>query len=164
VGHSTFGRAFTKVIAGSYSPAYGQLDWRAPHMSRIRGTVAVSGDRYAGRLPRNWNRAMVMAFPIEELEDLKAHASTIAHEEAVAYISERVVHVGTKATQGYLFERLNEEEMAIGMRIGRGPLEATPGIWLPDREAFSSVKHVRVVEAAIPVSALISEYPGMVMT
>jgi hypothetical protein len=52
---------------------------------------------------------MVMAFPIEELEELKASWPNGPHEEAVAYISENVMHVGTKATQGHLFERLSEE-------------------------------------------------------
>jgi hypothetical protein len=107
---------------------------------------------------------MVMAFPVEELEELKEYAVAVAHEEAIAYTSEKVVHVGTKATRGYLFEQLSEEEMAIGMRLGRGPLQATAGIWLPETESFVSVRHLRVVETAIPVNALIYEYPGMALT
>jgi hypothetical protein len=165
IGQTSIGRSLTKAVAGSSYPLYRQLDWHTPdypyNPPDLRATIKVPGDRNAGRVPRFWRMATVIAFPTEELEELRIENFKSPQKRAVSYVAENTVHVGTQPNEGYLFERYTKNELAIAMRLGKGPLEATVGLWLPDERTFESVGQLRVVEAAIPVSALVEQYPGI---
>jgi len=162
LGQTTIGRSITKAVAGSSYPFYRQLDWHTPDTySDLRATINVPGDRNAGRVPRFWHMATVVAFPTEDLEELRTENFKSPQKRAVAYVAENTVHVGTQPNEGYLFERYTKDELAIAMRLGKGPLAAAVGLWLPEERTFESVGQLRVVEAAIPVSALVEQYPGI---
>jgi hypothetical protein len=159
LGHSTVGKVLTKAIAGSQSSSYRQMDWTSRNITyRIKSTIKVPGDPEAGIVPRYWNRAAIMASPKHRVRDLNDYKGG---KEAIAYISDEVVHVGVLATEGALFGELNEEELAISMRLGKGRLEATMGIWLPDDREFLGVRNVRLVETSAFVPSLATNYPGI---
>jgi hypothetical protein len=165
LGQTTIGRSLTKAVAGSSYPLYRQLDWHSPdypfNPPDLEATINVPGDKHAGIVPRFWHKAMVMAFPTEDLEKLRQDNFRSPQKRAVAYVADNTVHVGTQANEGYLFERLTKNELTVAMRLGKGPLEATAGLWLPDERTFESVEHLRVVEEAIPITALVEKYPGI---
>jgi hypothetical protein len=161
-GHTALGSKVIRATTGSRSPVYRQTDWFSQGISHdIRDTAIVPGDPRAPMLRRNWNQVAIFAATEAELVDLKDQAGPDPFKEAVAFVAEDVVRVGVKSTEGYLFENLTEEEVAIAMRLGRGPLEATMGLWLPDDRHFVSVENIRVVEAAVYQSSLPSDYPGV---
>lgn len=164
IGHTKVGGRIVGVFTGSTSPVYRQLDWRSQNIKKeVKGTVKVAGDPQAGRLARNWNESLLMAASEEGVGRLKDQAGAAPYKEAVAYVSESVVHVGTLATEDYLFTEIAEEKRAIAMRRGRGPLQATMGLWLPEDRMFLGAEDVWAVDA-IPVSALPSKYPGVLLT
>ena len=167
IGHSKVGKAVTKAITGSPYPGYRQLDWYSRGVtSEVKSTIKVPGDPHAGIVPRFWNRAAIMAMPRSDIRKVEQTRDLLppSYKEAVAYISDDVVHVGTMATESFLFELLNKEERATAMRLGKGPLEATMGLWIPKERHFISFDNVRVVEPAVFVSSLPQDYPGLALT
>lgn len=167
VSHTAVGRGFISLFTGSKSPAYHQLDWRSGNMySELRSTVEVPGDENAGRLARNWARALVMGVDRNIMDNLKAEGHPLKRQEAIAYVSEDVVHVGTLAT-GLLFEVIHDEQnrdkeyLGVAMRLGRAPLQAAMGIWLPEERAFVGSEGVEVLNPAANVPTLHYDYPGV---
>jgi hypothetical protein len=167
------GRGLAKIVAGSSSRSYLQGEWYSELSLRgmstdVRKTVTVPGDPTAGKLPRNWRNAMVMAATdealqklYEETEDSSSH--WFDREHAVAYIADDIVHVGIApqyilhrkvAEYHNLFRRMepaggSKSERAVAMRIGQAPLEATMGLWLPDDRHFVGVETLRVVTDSV---------------
>lgn len=165
-GHTLVGGFVTNVVAGSNSPMFRQLVYQSKDVSSsIAETVSVEGDKFAGRFPRRWPKAIIMAIELKRLSELKAEAyeEGALCKEAVAYIADDVVHVGSKRTEGILFTKLNYYDVAIAMRRGRGPLQATMGIWLPETRHFEGVSGVKVVEPSVQISALTHDYPGTLL-
>lgn len=154
LGHSALGGRLVGVVAGSRSPAYRQLDWFSRDIeAEIYATASADGDPYAGRLPRNWHTAVVIATTVEELAKLEQKAGSRAYQPAVAYVAQNVVRVGVDPhDRGPLFGWNAPDERAVGMRLGRGPLEAAMGIWLPDDRAFVSTASVHVAHKRVRVS------------
>lgn len=162
LGHTAAGRAVTSLVAGSSYDGYRQLDWYSRNItSEVKTTIKVPGDPKAGPVPRFWKNAAVLAAPSEEVENLRGRH----YKEAVAYLSEGVLHVGALATEWALLEHLSLKERAIAMRLGRGPLEATMGIWLPNEKHFISVENIRTVEESIPIDNLAQRFarPGLAL-
>jgi hypothetical protein len=160
------GSKAVSVFTGSDYPLYRQLDWHSGsdvNWTNVYNTVRVPGDQEAGLFRRNWRSAIVMSAKIEELEEIHEHPLTDEGQEAVAYISEGVVRVGIKPNDSPLFEDLNGEERAVAMRIGKGPLEATMGLWAPVERVFVGVNWLRLVEPKEGISALTTEYPGIAL-
>jgi hypothetical protein len=166
-GNNRLGRAATRLAVGSRSPAYRQSIWRSESISAlVLSTVKVPGDPSSGKLARNWDSALVMAVTDDDYAKLEKQVNhREPFEDAIAYISEDVVHVGTQAIrEGHLFAYISAEDLAVAMRIGRGPLEATMGLWLPEQRAFVGAENVHIVEAKLPVNELPSKCPGLHLT
>ena len=162
LGHSALGRTVTRAIAGSSSPAYVQLNWYSRGVTADTGARAkVAGDPQAGPVPRFWNRAAVLASHSEDIERLKSTAEDVEHKEAVAYVSEGVWHVGIMASEGALFEELNERENAVAMRLGKGSLNAAMGIWIPTEKHFMGAGTIRTVDQYAYVRTFVADYPGL---
>ena len=156
------GGRLMSVFSGSDSPNYRQLNWFSRRIeTSIQSTINVPGNLLAGRLPRSWDIAVIMATRDEELDKLTSYGDD--QQEAVAYISKGVVHVGTHPEGDNLFGFLDDnfEECAIAMRLGRGPLEATMGMWFPHDRHFMSVGSARVDTPEIHINRLPDEHPGM---
>jgi hypothetical protein len=165
-----------RAFAGSTSPNYIQADWYSGlslegMTAEVKSTVTVPGDPIAGKLPRNWINAMIMATTDEEMRALHEEAKARRQQEAVAYIAEGVVRVGVDPNRASLplFGRLSrmgeDNERAIAMRLGGAPLEATMGLWLPSERAFVGVETLCLVNEGVhvnqfaPLSQLLSEVP-----
>jgi len=168
IGHTALGSRLIRAWSGSRSPAYRQLDWFSQDINkaRIKNTITVPGVSQAAMLPRNWDLAMVMATTDNELERIHEQVGRGSYSDAVAYISEDVVHVGI-GRHGSLFGRLNDEERAIAMRRGRGPLEAMMGLFMHNRELFVGVEVLRLVEETVHIGNLSPKsqvYPEVPLT
>jgi hypothetical protein len=164
LGHSLVGKAVTRAVTGSQYPGYRQLDYFSRNVtSDIKNTVRVSGDPNAGIVPRFWYRALIMSTPQEELNDLLIDMrsnSKHSPQEAIAYISEGTVHVGAPYEQKALFG-FYKDERAVAMRLGKGSLEATMGLWIPEERHFTSVENLNVVAPGAAVRTLAVNYPGL---
>jgi hypothetical protein len=164
-GHTRAGRAVTRLIAGSRSPAYQQLDWRSRYVKRIGGEIVVTpADPDAGKLPRSWDRAAILAAPAEEIARLKEEVDG-PHQEALAYMTNDVTHVGTREDAAPLFSELpeSEGEVAVAMRLGRAPLRAAMGLWLPADRIFLGAQGPYLAESFIDTTAIATEYPGIAL-
>lgn len=169
IGHTRLGSKVVKAFTGSTSPNYVQLDWRSKGIdAHVPKTVKVPGNLEAGRLARNWPTAAILAINEEELKEL-AQLDPNEYQQAVAYVSEGIVHVGTRpnAESGYaekLFARYSDEELAVAMRVGRGTLEAAAGIWIPKERAFEAVHGIRVATEAMQIdNHLDVAYPNVAL-
>jgi hypothetical protein len=97
IGNTALGRSIAKPFVGSVSPAYRQLDWYSRNITyEIKSIERFHGDPLATKLPRFWTRAAVMASLEEEVNDLKETRGIVPpdHQEAVAYLSDDIWHVG----------------------------------------------------------------------
>ena len=163
------GRGLAKMVTGSSSGRYLQGEWYSELSLRgmstdVRKTVTVPGDPAAGKLPRNWRNAMVMATTVEALQKVYEETEDSSsrwfdREHAVAYIADDVVHVGIApqyilhrkvAEYHNLFARMepvgdSKSEYAVAMRLGQAPMEATVGLWLAEDRHFVGVETLRVV-------------------
>jgi hypothetical protein len=167
IGHNMAGKVIINAFSGSSSPGTVRGDWYSNIAEpEINSVIKVAGNPNAGWLARNWNTAMIMATPLEELVALYDEVNSAEQRHAVAYVTDDIVHVGIRAKGHTIgFGKINErEDRAVALRLGRGPLEATMGVWLPDERTFVSVSSVRVVETDCPVSAVGSKngpYPSV---
>jgi len=169
ISRTRLGRIITQPFTGSGSPNEIRAAWYANVHAEAEQWVSVPGDPNAGGWPRGWLNAMVMSTTEEEVQDLDDTYRRSDAREAVAYRSEEIVHVGIHPNQVALFGRLRKErfldEWAAGMRIGRGPLEASMGVWLPGEEAFIGASVLKLVHKEVhvnqfgPLSQTLSRVP-----
>lgn len=157
IGHTSLGAQAIRLFNGSRAMNFIQADWYSELSLRgfsaeVTATVRVPGNPSAGWLTRNWNSALVMATPEEEIEKLHERTDNAYFQEAAAYIADDIVHVGVdpnpaRLTHDRLFGRVDLGhglEKAIALRRGRGPLVATMGLWLPGERAFVGVESLRI--------------------
>lgn len=156
------GRAVSRAFNVPNYPYSHYMSWDSRDITaQVTATADnLKGDREAGWLAVDWLKAMIMASPADELSRLQREVDQ-PNEEAVAFFSKNVWRVGTSFAGNPLFEKLNVQEMTMAMMLGRGPLVASMGVWVPSERTFVGVNKLRVVEPAIYISALPSEYPGM---
>lgn len=167
LGHTWLGERVIGMVTGSDSPTYTQLDWFSRNVTVDSGplnTVGTgSGDPTAGRLPRSWHNAMVIGAPVEVVEGFKDSVSRSGWQEAVAYVSDKAVHVGVKPREPYLFGEVGDQNVGVAMRVGRAALSATMGLWLSSERTYVDFNGVEVVEPILPVSRLATRYPGVAL-
>jgi hypothetical protein len=108
---------------------------------------------------RFWGNAAVIAVPNFEADPVWQQGGV----EALAYISEGVTHVGTLPEGDKLFYALNNEEVAIGMRLGHDALLAVMGIWLPDQRHFEETPDRTIINYRTPVDSFHIDYPGLLL-
>lgn len=160
-GHTRFGKAVTRAFTGSTSPMYEQLYWTSHNIRTVAGQdVELFGDFDAGRLARNWQRAGVLATSADELARLKDEHADAWHHEALAYYVGRSIHVGFRAETGLLTE-IDNTRQAVAMRIGREPVMATVGLWLPAERTFVGSSDVTVERHNLPIANLPQVYPDV---
>jgi hypothetical protein len=171
IGNTALGRSIAKPFVGSVSPAYRQLDWYSRNITyEIKSIERFHGDPLATKLPRFWTRAAVMASLEEEVNDLKETRGIVPpdHQEAVAYLSDDIWHVGIDHDQSPILGKLNKHDLAIAMRLGKGPLIATMGLWSPIERHFVSVPNVEVINPWVYVGtfhqSLYEKYPSVLLT
>jgi hypothetical protein len=176
IGHSAVSQAAVRAFTGSRSPAYRLLDWQSKGVQMEDHeieTVKVPGNPNATRLSRYWNVAAVIASEVALLDTIKNEYAQFEIQEAVAYFTDGTAHVGTlQAAEGQLFQPYAEDqndeitipaERVIAMRLGKGPLEATMGIWVAEQRLFVASESIRVIEPIVPVDAVARDYPGVVL-
>lgn len=144
------------------TPAHSRIKWRSNLRTDIpQNRVEVDGNPEAGYLIRNWSTALVMVGSEVELEELRGELGPDARD-ALAYIADDVPRVGVRYDGDRLFA-VNEALQNVygAMRIGRGPLVATMGIWSPDQDRFVGLRNIVADKTAAPVSTLHEMYPGI---
>lgn len=159
---SRIGRALDDVVSGSSSPAACKLSWSSLRIEQGRltgGAIEVPKDPHAGILPRGWTRSVIIAAELEELDWLYENAGSEPQHQAVGYIAKNTLHVGFNP-EGSLFDQ-SDKEAAVAMRLGRGSLIATMGLWLPGRRYFAGVTNPKAVETNFPIGALHTQYPSV---
>lgn len=163
--HFRLGRTVVSAVSGSRSPAYEQLIWLPPwkiNYANVAHTVRVSGNRSAGRMARNWGQATVLAAPrleLRRLQNLYPESS-----EAVAYRSAKAWHVGVSAVKNSVLSAVEDDLMAVAVRIGTGDAEFSVGRYDPHRKHYISVER-GLIELngglPVPVESLPSMHPGV---
>lgn len=162
VGHTELGSRVVRAFTGSSSMAYRQYDWYSAGItSEVKGVILAPGDPEAGRLARNWKTALVMAC---DLEEIRGHQEEhTGAQEAIAYISEDVVHVGVRPVDYYAFKQISPDKLATAMRIGRAPLQAMMGLYLPDERHFIGAGSTESIDRMPVRHDLTINYPGVLL-
>jgi len=161
-GKTRFGGLVVTAFTGSSSPAYEQLLWlprSQVQSATISQAVEVPGDPYARGSARLWDRLAVLAVNQHEMQRLR----TADNQEAVAYIADKVVHVGIMATEGALLSDVGYDQAAVAVRRGPGDATFTVGVYAPDQQAFTSVANggVKIRDGNLPLHLLPASYPGV---
>lgn len=164
IGNSGPGKALINVTNGSRHPNYLQLDWFSRNLdAEIRGRIEVAGDQKAGLIPRFWMQSVILEANREEIEGMLD--DNAGSQEAIAYMSEDVTHVGALGDRkDRILTATSPEASAVAMRLGKRSLDATVGIWIPEERHFESVKGVEVAEYPIHIDALARQHPEMQLT
>jgi hypothetical protein len=160
------GRAAVRLVTGSSSPLYRQLQWRSIRNERglWMHPAEVAGDPTASLLPRNWQMAAIIATPHDALQDLIGINSRGAKPEpAIAYATKKNINVGTLPVAHETLFQQEGSEALIAMRLGRGPLRAALGVWLPDQQAFIITPETRVAEPKIDLPKLAARFPNITL-
>jgi hypothetical protein len=163
----SLGQPLVRAISGSSSPAYIQLEWSKQDQLNIDDYtwVGVPGDPQAGKIPRNWRRAAVLGTQWGALSKLYDKIDEPVHAmEALAFVADDSIRVGVKENGYSLFRSLlrpneNGKYAAVAMRLGRGPLQATMGLWLPEKEQLLAADDIEVITPSTSVRQLSSQYP-----
>ncbi|MDB5175169.1 MAG: hypothetical protein JWM81_27 [Candidatus Saccharibacteria bacterium] len=176
IGQSALSKSVVRTLTGSRSPAYRQVVWQSRGVlleDQDVETVHVAGNPNSALLARNWNIAAIIASEVVLLDNIRTEYAQFKFQDAVAYIADGTAHVGilpdsSEALFGVYAENPDDEitipaERAIAMRLGKGPLEVTMGIWVPSERLYVGAESVRVVEPIVPVDAVARDYPGVIL-
>ncbi|HMH31286.1 MAG TPA: hypothetical protein VK534_02310 [Methylomirabilota bacterium] len=151
------GSLLRELSSGSNSPAATRATWfKIDNDPKYLDTTTVSGDKRAGRLPRNWNTAAVFSIP-ERYMDVKEDFQDGV--PAVAYVSDGGVRVGVLPKDedfNFIEQRYGRYQMA--MRLGRGPLTASMGLWRPEANDLLTMS-IFVDEPSIDIDFLPRRFP-----
>ncbi len=139
------------MFTGSSSPVYHQLNWFETDINPTSiATVKTDGDSEAGRLPSNWDRAIVMAVGRRALEFSEACRSD--SQEAVAFVSRGVVNVGLLPKNVHFgFGGEASDKATAAMRQGRKPIEATMGRWVEEEGRLVIPPDLERVAILVPI-------------
>lgn len=152
------GAPIVRLFTGSSSPVYHQLHWLETDIrpSSI-ATVKAGGDRKAGRLARNWDRALVMTVGRTALESIVS--SSKDYRLAVGFVSDDILHVGL-LPEGVMFGyEANGHTATAAMRQGRHLTETTMGVWTPDGKIIIPAD-LNILSTLVPVNDLPRTHPG----
>lgn len=154
-----FGEPVVRLFTGSSSPVYHQLRWFSTNIDPYNiATVTAPGDPEAGRLARNWDRAIIMMVGKRALG--RASLWQEDSRQAVGFVSDSVVHVGI-LPRGVIFgSGLVPGTATVAMRQSRKPIEATMGLWLPEEGRMVVPTELELVDALVPVDDLARSHQG----
>ena len=121
-------------VRGDQQAQYIPLRWfhARQTVSSIRGWLEFAPDDSGGRLPRNYRGAATILLETAALDGYLNNYPD--GREAVAYrLGKTAVMVGTHPAGADIFSDSldGSSQLAIAMRIGRGPLQAVAGLWSP---------------------------------
>ncbi len=163
LGNSAISKILISAVTGSSSPAYRQLKWESKDVTADAFWRAMlPGDPSVRRLTpaRMWHNASVIKTANFEADPAWEQGGV----EAIAYMSDGVTHVGTLPDEETLFNPLNDKEVAIGMRLGSGAVDAAMGIWLPyERHFIGSPNEIQHAAPLTPVSTFQDKFPGILL-
>jgi hypothetical protein len=169
------GAPVVNMVAGSSSPAYRQLRWaKQAHLNpHDFEWCEVPGDPSAGLLPRFWKNAVVLGVNPDTMRSARAANSNRGErvDQAIVY-EHNGIRVGvssddddmifghqiiwdTPSRPGYL---PSHDAATVAVRLGRGPLRVTMGLWFPDQKNLVVPSGVEIVEAGIPIDSLTDKY------
>ncbi|HSW99594.1 MAG TPA: hypothetical protein VLH38_01010 [Patescibacteria group bacterium] len=161
-------QAARSLVAGSKSGALVWPEWHGnPDVKVIGGGhvqfVVGAGNPEAGRLPRSYNKAIVMGLGSEAVKRAKEQEGGECLP-AVAYGHKGVLHVGVL---GCGFGEVTTKEggtvLAVGAREGSRPIEGTAGLWYPRRELLVLPDSPILVADLVPTNEFAARYPGVPM-
>jgi hypothetical protein len=163
-GVGKVGKNLINITNGSRHPGYLQLNWFSKRVDAdVKAKIHVEGDQRAGLLPRLWMQSVLLQVDRAEIEGMLE--DNRGSQEATAYMSEDVAHVGRLGNKrNGILKATSPEASAVAMRLGKGSLDATVGIWIPEERHFESVQGVEVVEYPIHIDDLADRYPGINLT
>jgi hypothetical protein len=146
------GGVLSAPITGSSSSSYQRFIYHKQpdiHPSEIQPVLSIPGDSETDHwsrqiIPRRWPNIAVIGTLWEELADVYVENRSHRLQQAVVYISEDSVNGSVRMgmsrdEKDYMFGRLQKHEnyAAIGLRLGKGALHATMGLWdSDDRHLF----------------------------
>ncbi|HUC89887.1 MAG TPA: hypothetical protein VMR45_03725 [Patescibacteria group bacterium] len=125
------------VVKAEDAPSYTPIRWRHWGLSAggYRGEWAhFDGVKTAGLTPRNYAAAAIVLVDREKIDQFAdRHGPRV--QQAVAYRLGSAVMFGVSPKHDEIFglEAPEAEDYSVAMRIGRGPLDAGVGLWLPNR-------------------------------
>ena len=162
IGNLSISKMMVSAVTGSNSSSYRQFNWQSKGITaNILPKEPIPGDPSVRRLApaRFWHNAAVIAVPNFEADPVWEQGGV----EAIAYVSKGVPHVGTLREDTKIFNPLNNDEVALGMRLASGLLLPAMGIWLPDERHFEESPGHRVVADKTPVNSFDTDYPGLLL-
>ena len=153
-----------RFVTGSNSPAYVRLEVsKQPQLNPDEiDWCEIDADPEAGRMPRYRHNVAILAairtiYGGIEKKDMLTPGFT---KDAIAWMSEGIVKIGTNPDADNLFGGTvidDESKFALATRLTPDPVEATIGLWLPDREEFIGAKQVSVVRPSLPIAELAAD-------
>jgi hypothetical protein len=152
---------FQRLLGGSDSPAYRQLYWQSkPHLAREKmRTKTINGDPNAGKIPRSWRYAAVLAAEATDLQEVTEGRRVIP---AVAYVAHDIVHVGLLPEDIGFGSIKDTDCVAAAQRLGKGKLIATgPSYWDVDDQILLTAQRIFVPNDRIANTELPTRYPGV---
>ncbi len=142
-------------LAGFDGFAYTPVRWLYTGMptDTVRNWVTVPGRGDAGRTPRGYRQVAVLACDAAQItlmheDDRQAH-------DAVAYALGKAVMIGV-LPEHRLFYPTELGEKLVGMRLGRGDLVASMGVWSPGSGVYTPTESpVRLANTMLAQNAAV---------
>lgn len=152
---------FIKSVVRGKGP-YVQLGWdSAPIPERELQWQHFDRDPDAGPLPPSWKKVGLLATQSEALDEQRRMTGG---QHAIAFrTSETAMQVGTLPEDQPFFtsKRGDGGRYVVGARIGNGDLDATLGLWLPDRQTFVAPAAGVTALGRVEIDALPQQWPGV---
>lgn len=154
------GRPVVRALTGSSFPAYTQLKWsKQEHLDPDDYKWChVDGDPGAGLLPRFWSKAAIIGASSAEFMEFYNEHKKENIDQAAVFVSDGVMRVGTEPRLAMsMFGRRVEGQNAnnvLAMRIGKGTLQASIGLWLRDEQELFVPDSLTLIEEHVPINEL----------
>lgn len=128
--HSNYIQKPHDWVMESNAPSYTPVTWQvASHdVESVDDWAVFVGDPAAGVIPRWYREGAIVNIEREALDDLQQREGG---RHAAAYALGSMIMVG-ELPNGFGHEMTDEDRYAVGMRIGKGTLMMTAGLWLPE--------------------------------
>lgn len=153
-------------FVGANSDAYHQLLW-VPRSTiqqvLLRKTVTVEPQPAAppALRPKQWQTTTILSVSDEELYDMRRlHPQA---QEAVGYITEGALRVGTLAVKAAIFHNINPRLglSAVAVREGDAACEYSLGLYDPAARVYYGAQFVRREYQHVRQADLTADHPGV---
>ncbi len=126
------GRLATRLVAGSSSPNYLQLNWDTVSEDVVADTawVRFPGNPDAGYLMRRWRTAYLLS--MKQVDVLALEVQLPDAVPAVAIRNRDLVQIGTHPD--LQFGQFPTDRLAVAGREGRGPVDVTAGLYSAEHD------------------------------